>query len=43
MNLALTPKETTNIKSKGVDITDFQKWRRILKVQLKRLNHKQTL
>lgn len=43
MNLALTPKEVANISRKGIDVKNFQKWRKIIKTQLKRLNHKQTL
>jgi len=43
MNLAVTPQEIAAIKSKGIDFKDFQRWRKIVFVQLKRINHKKTL
>jgi hypothetical protein len=41
--LALTPKEIVNLKQKGVIIEEFQKWRRILLTQSKRVNHRLNL
>ena len=37
--LALTPKEIVNIKQKGIIIDEFQKWRKMLLIQSKRVNH----
>ena len=41
--LAATPKQIALIKSKGLEFDSFQRLRRIWQVQLKRINHKQTL
>jgi hypothetical protein len=41
--LALTPKEIVNLKQKGIIIDEFQKWRKILLLQSKRINHKLNL
>lgn len=37
--LALTPKQIVKIKGKGIVIDEFQKWRKLLIIQSKRVNH----
>ena len=43
MNLAVPPQTIAQIRMKGIDFDQFQKLRKIWKVQLIRINHKQNL
>ena len=38
--LALTPDNIENINNKGIDLDEFNNWRYLISIQLKRINHK---
>ena len=41
--LSLTPDNIENINNKGINLDEFNNWRYLISLQLKRVNHKMTV